>query len=140
MWAIMMRFGYHSLPDELNGPNIHRLENVMTLEPSFRACFNNLHVWFVETDEVNRYKLESRYRILIKEYPEYVKFTSTNKNLLLPSPTYLRIHAACAKVAHLSGAGEYIDKLYQDLEDSKVLNPNGSSSETLEHALFQKLH
>jgi hypothetical protein len=26
------------------------------------------------------------------------------------------LHAACCKVAHLSGAGEYIDELDQDLE------------------------
>ena len=55
----------------------------------------------------------------------------------LQSPDYLSIHAACAKVAHLSGAGACIDKLYQDLDDSTTLDPNSGSADMLEHAIFE---
>ena len=39
--------------------------------------------------------------------------------LTLPNPSaqFLALHAACAKVAHLSGASDYIDKLYDDIDD-----------------------
>jgi hypothetical protein len=49
MWAVMQRFGYTELPDELNGSNIHRLENVMTIEPGFHSLFDALQVWLVAT-------------------------------------------------------------------------------------------
>jgi hypothetical protein len=54
----------------------------------------------------------------------------------VPSRTYLDIHAACAKVAHLSGAGECIDKFYRDMEDKQTLDPDGGSADLLEHAIF----
>ncbi|KAF9240958.1 hypothetical protein BU15DRAFT_61265 [Melanogaster broomeanus] len=67
-----------------------------------------------------------------------VQFTTPDpEEFSLPSPTYLHIHAACAKVAKLSGAGDYyIDKLSRDLEEIRVLSEDGSSAELLEHALL----
>ena len=49
MWAVMVRFGYKTLPDDLNGPKVHRLENVMTLTGAFHDHFDRLGVWFVAT-------------------------------------------------------------------------------------------
>jgi hypothetical protein len=46
-----------------------------------------------------------------------ITFESTDPDLSLPNPDYLRIHAACCRVAHLSGAGEYMDKIIDDPED-----------------------
>ena len=42
---------------------------------------------------------------------------SAHPDLPLPNPIYLSIHATCCRVAHLSGAGEYIEKILEDLED-----------------------
>jgi len=69
------------------------------------------------------------------EIPVTVVFTSRDKKLPLPDPRYLRIHAACAKVAHLSGAAEYIDGIFRDMDDTRVLATNGSSAELLSYAL-----
>ena len=44
-----------------------------------------------------------------------------------PDPRYLRIHAACARVAHLSAAGEYILTVLRDMETTVVLAKDGSS-------------
>ena len=49
MWAVMVRFGYTQLPDDLNGSNVHRLENVMTVVPGFHLAFDWLKVWLVAT-------------------------------------------------------------------------------------------
>jgi len=66
-----------------------------------------------------------------------VTFTTPDEvKLPVPSPEYLAIHAACAKVAHLSGAGEHIDKILREMEDTKVLSKDGASAEILEHALL----
>jgi hypothetical protein len=70
-------------------------------------------------------------------YKSTVTFRTPDPNKLpLPSPEYLNIHAACARVAHLSGAGEHIDKVLRELEDTKVLSQDGASAEALEYALL----
>ncbi|KXN84498.1 hypothetical protein AN958_12410 [Leucoagaricus sp. SymC.cos] len=109
--------------------------NVMTLVPGFHMDFDQLYIWFVATKEMNRYKLEASDPFFLRSYPEFVTFTTPDsKKLPVPSPTYLAIHAACAKVAHLSGAAACIDKFYQDMEDRKTLDPDGASANMLEHA------
>jgi len=138
MWAVMRRFGHEELPAELNGSKVHRLENVMTLVPGFHLKFDQLMVWFVATPEEHKYKLEAVKPYILRDYPEYVTFTTPDPvKLPVPSPVYLAIHAACAKVAHLSGAAECLDKFYQDMEDGTGLDPNGTSAEMLEHAIFE---
>ena len=67
-----------------------------------------------------------------KENP--ITFKSAYANLPLPNPAYMRIHACC-KIAHLSGAGEYMDRLSEDLEDTQVLSEEGSSAHVLSFAL-----
>ena len=87
--------------------------------------------------EENKYKLESPVPYLLRDCPQYVTFMTPDPvKYPVPSRTYLGIHAACAKVAHLSGAGECIDKFHQDLEDWGVLDPDGGSVDILEHAIF----
>jgi hypothetical protein len=56
--------------------------------------------------------------------------------LPLPSQHLLALHAACAQVAHLSGAGEYVDRILEDMEEISVLAHDGTSSEVLHHALM----
>lgn len=123
IWAVLHRFGYKRLPDDLIGTKIHRLENVMTLDPGFHWKFDQLKVWFVATDEPNKYKLNASDDLQLRGYKEYITFTTPNpENLPVPSSDYLAIHAACARGAHLSGAAEYIDEVYRDMEDTKTLN------------------
>jgi hypothetical protein len=60
---------------------------------------------------------------LIWNYPSLVKLASSDaEKYPLPSRQYLEIHAACAKVAHLSGAGKYLDRMYQAMEDAEDLS------------------
>ena len=40
--------------------------------------------------------------------------TSEGKNIPAPSPQLLEIHAACAQIAHMSGAAEVLDEFYGD--------------------------
>jgi hypothetical protein len=64
--------------------------------------------------------------------------TSTDPRLPRPSPDYLRLHAACARVAHLSGAGAYVGAMYRASEDRGVLAQDGSSAMAL-HAMLSVL-
>jgi len=46
----------------------------------------------------------------------------------LPDPELIALHAACARVAHMSGAAEYLDILERDAEEMAVLASDGSSA------------
>lgn len=59
--------------------------------------------------------------------------------LAAPSPTYLALHATCAKVAWLSGAAEYIENVLRDIADTTVLSADGTSGDVLEHAILSSL-
>jgi hypothetical protein len=67
---------------------------------------------------VSKYKLEIAEPFILNDYPEYVTFKASDLvKFPVLSAVYLSIHAACAKVAHLSGAGACIDKFYRDIGD-----------------------
>jgi hypothetical protein len=75
--------------------------------------------------------------------PDQVEFSSMSPgNLPLPKPEYLRLHALCAKVAHLSGAAEVVDRVldcvFEGGED-QVLAEDGSSWDTLNVMLSRSI-
>ena len=88
-------------------------------------------------DPPNTYNIKySRPWYKDQQWAETVTFTTPNPETLpVPNPDYLNIHAACARIAHLSGAGEYIDKIMRDIEDTPVLAKDGGSANLLEFAL-----
>ena len=71
--------------------------------------------------------------------PEQVTFTSHYPELPLPSPKYLRIHAACCKIAHLSGAAEHLEHIFREMEELKVLALDGTSADVLSYVLHSRL-
>ncbi|EPQ61155.1 hypothetical protein GLOTRDRAFT_109333 [Gloeophyllum trabeum ATCC 11539] len=103
--TVLSRFGYDV--DKLNGPKVHSLYNVMTLQHDVHNRFDRLQLWLEETDMANCYRVT----------------------------VLLALHAACAKVANLSGAAEYLDKLDLELETTDVLACDGGSAEVLNHAI-----
>ncbi|KAF9555074.1 hypothetical protein CPC08DRAFT_781926, partial [Agrocybe pediades] len=114
---------------------IHRLENVMTLEVNLHFFFDRLQLWFVATGEPNQYTIRNVYGSEFECEGTVVTFKSSKPDLPLPSPVYLAIHAACAQVAHLSGAAKLMDQYEREMEDGLVLCPSGDSAGLLDHAL-----
>ena len=53
--------------------------------------------------------------------PQTVRFHSSDPKIDLPSPDFLRLHAVCARVAHMSGAAEVIDAALNDFDDGSIL-------------------
>ena len=62
--------------------------------------------------------------------PVVVEFTSQFEKPP-PDPLLLALHATCARVAHMSGAAEFLDRLERDTEEIKVLTFDGSSAPLL---------
>lgn len=52
VWAVLARFGHVTIPDELKGDRIRRLENVMTMELQTRFLFSDLKIWLEPTMNV----------------------------------------------------------------------------------------
>ena len=48
----------------------------------------------------------------------------------------IALHATCCKVAHLSGAAEYIDRVYRDAERMDVLANDGTAGDMLSYMLL----
>ncbi|KIK04393.1 hypothetical protein K443DRAFT_52326, partial [Laccaria amethystina LaAM-08-1] len=120
MWDVLHDFGYKDLPATFHGRLVNHLENILTLNFNLAIEFEHFNVWFVATAVENRYKLETAGSYQLHQYPEYVTFTTKfttpdhgdDQSLGLypvPDSTYLYIHAACSKIAHLSGAAQAID-------------------------------
>ncbi|KAF9011275.1 hypothetical protein BDQ17DRAFT_1420670 [Cyathus striatus] len=136
VWAILKAFGYKTIDEELNGVKIHRLENILTLNIDVHSAFDSLQIWLEATNVPNTYKVQGQTPVLISGYPKTITFQNHAKiKRSLPSPVYLEIHASCAKVAHLSGAAEYIERITRDFEKMKVLAEDGSSAILLDNAL-----
>jgi hypothetical protein len=154
VWAVMDRFGCPAFA-ELNGTLIHRLENVMTLEVNAHLFFDELEIYFESTvidllddiykssllfqDVPHNYRIRGFQDSVLRHLPTHVTLSSTNPALPLPNPKYLALHAACAKVAHLSGAGEHLDAILREMETTNVLSQDGRSFEVLEYAMLANL-
>jgi hypothetical protein len=129
----------------------------MTLHHDVHDWFDRLQLWFEKTVRIKQYSLDrrnkstttqtvkNRYKINCTDElftpPEEVTFTTPDdKNLPVPSEELLALHAACAKVAHFSGAAEYIDESDRDVESLGVLAHNGSSAEVLRSAILNRMN
>jgi hypothetical protein len=88
----------------------------------------------------NTYRICSseEYSRSIRHLPSTVTFKCHYGNFDLPDPRYLKMHAACCRVAHMSGASEYMDDILEDLDkgQTKVLSEDGSGGKILEFALL----
>ncbi|KAG9225746.1 hypothetical protein CCMSSC00406_0007756 [Pleurotus cornucopiae] len=132
--AVLKRFGYDV--DTLNGAGVHSLFNVMTLERNVHDMFDQLLLWLEATETANSYRVKVANPLYFPGGPDVVAFSTPDpEHLPVPSPHLLSLHAACAKVAHLSGAAEYIDNLDREMEATKVLAFDGGSADILHHAI-----
>ena len=53
MWAIIESFGIIDILAELDGANIHRLSNALTLNLDVHIAFDGLKLWFEEVQVSN---------------------------------------------------------------------------------------
>ncbi|KAJ4464853.1 hypothetical protein C8R41DRAFT_859250 [Lentinula lateritia] len=135
--AVLARFGYNV--DNLNGSKIHSLFNVMTLVTAVHDYFDQLKLWFEATITPHRYEIKclNPFEPILRNMTSpFTTFVTSDPRLPLPDPALLALHATCAKVAHLSGAGEHIDRVHRDLRRLDVLAEDGGSSDVLFHALY----
>ena len=52
-----------------------------------------------------------------------------------PSPQLLALHAACAQIAHMSGAAGILEETFRDTDDIPLMTATDNSAAILSHAL-----
>lgn len=123
----------HGVLELINGHEIDRPRNAVSLTSTLHIFFGNFDVYFTPEDSSNApshtYKIES--------FPPSIfmgvnlpltqtLFTTEDRTIEPPSPRLFAVHRAIAHVLHLSAAGEYIDKLLREFEE-KGIQQDGST-------------
>ncbi|KAI9455641.1 hypothetical protein HD554DRAFT_1032484 [Boletus coccyginus] len=136
--AVLKRFGCDI--NRFNGENVHSLTNVISVESNVHEAFDRLMLYFEATSHEDRYEVKW---FGLKPHPnvrQFVEFsTSDPENLPVPAYELLALHATCCKVAHFSGAAEYIDEIYRDADKLDVLSADGTSGDILDYVLLSLL-
>ncbi|KAK0225302.1 hypothetical protein IW262DRAFT_1479778 [Armillaria fumosa] len=141
--AVIERFSGISVVKELDRNYIHRPENTFTISDGLHTAFDQLTFSLhpIESDDNNIYEIHTYPSGLnaLFRLPDRVMLTdATNGNIPLPDRRYFQLHDASARIAHLSGAGEVMEQLFQDMEDVKVLAEDGGSNHLLSLALTSR--
>ncbi|KAJ6503236.1 hypothetical protein C8R47DRAFT_1067323 [Mycena vitilis] len=111
MRTMLKIFGWPDLTQELRGMDIHRLENILTMNIDDEDSMDTLLLWFEATGSPNEYNVfvrKQQHRPLRSVHPpqlgrvvpvEKVVFSGTAE-LPAPSPMYLALHAAFCRIAN----------------------------------------
>lgn len=130
----------------IDGQDIDRPYNALTLTHALHMRFGGLEVYFEppppaeDAPQKNTYVIRSTQSYAWRRNPRFplrrTLLTSPNKTIDPPSPRLLSMHRACALILHLSGAGEYIEKI---LRDEELLTAEMDGSTELGSVLLLKL-
>ena len=117
---------------KLDGQDICRPYNAITLTSSSHVDFGSVAIYFDPT--------EVRHKYIIRAWDkDFGSFSDPplpierklrldpNKEIEPPSPALLAIHRAVGRILHLSAAGEYIDGIWRDMKNVRVIAEDGSS-------------
>ncbi|CUA75449.1 hypothetical protein RSOLAG22IIIB_11741 [Rhizoctonia solani] len=130
---VLERFGGIS-HHEFNEHGLHHWSNLMTVQLDLRLNLDRLGVWLDPVKGLeNTYTIGRRHPGIRSDVPATIIFTASAPTLPLPDRRYLALHAACARVVHLSGASEAISLLIDEQARIGALLEDGSSAELLGH-------
>ncbi|GAP85094.1 hypothetical protein SAMD00023353_2200230 [Rosellinia necatrix] len=108
----------------IEGPDIDRPRNAITLTTDFRSLFGDFQVFFEPLDQPHTYRIDSFYPRMFLRDPAFpitrALYLSEHQTIDPPSPRLLALHRAIAQILHLSAAGEYIDRLLSDMDGRDV--------------------
>ncbi|KAK6997157.1 hypothetical protein R3P38DRAFT_3328876 [Favolaschia claudopus] len=161
--GILRMFGLTELVDRLmsfdktdvaSASGVHDLINIISLSSDPHQAFDTLKLTFepVEGQE-NTYDVVFAHpqialglfglknQITLTNFADPGKFKKAAGGVIelpLPSRQLLALHAVCARVAHMSGAAEALDKHDRDLEETWVLARDGGSANLL-HMMLSPL-
>ncbi|KAH6904805.1 hypothetical protein BKA70DRAFT_1295150 [Coprinopsis sp. MPI-PUGE-AT-0042] len=136
VWTIMKNFGGLVVLNELDGAQMHRLGNILTLHTAYHGLFDALSLWLepdpAYNDDIHFIVHSHEPSFLFQGVDRHITFANAEHgtNHELPNPRFLKIHAAACRIAHLSGAAEVMERWDNEDGDSdtRVLASDGGSS------------
>lgn len=123
----------------INGPDIDKTYNALMLTPTLHNAFGSYDIFFTPIPgRPNTYRIEAFHGMRFNNTVpvERELFMPNDPELHMPSPRLLAIHRAVAHIIHLSGAAEYIAKIFRDFDEG-VVKCDGSTQ--LGHMLELRL-
>ncbi|KAH9888962.1 hypothetical protein C8Q73DRAFT_708889 [Cubamyces lactineus] len=125
--AVLEHFGGDEIQQIIRNFTIHDPVNAMTASLEPHDLFNQSALWLTPAMDDNQHTIPNLYNVVFRDAIEariysYIKpqvrfreFTTPDGQLVKPpSPALLELHAACARIAHLSGTAEVLDDVYQE--------------------------
>lgn len=109
----------------IRGPEIDRPRNALTFTQDFHQYFGDFQVYFEPVphrDYVYTIKTHISGDFFFRPSLPLTRelYITPERTIEPPAPRLLAIHCAIARILHLSGAGEYIDRIYRDMEEYGV--------------------
>ncbi|RAO74321.1 uncharacterized protein BHQ10_010333 [Talaromyces amestolkiae] len=105
-------------------PKIDSPMNALTLTLDNHRLFGEFQIYFEPTGMPHEYRIDSTERSPFLRDPIFpitrTLSLSPNRTIDPPSPRLLGVHRAISRIMNLSGAGEYIDRILEDLEKMNV--------------------
>ncbi|KAI3050159.1 hypothetical protein CBS147353_11647 [Aspergillus niger] len=112
------------LSHRLDGANIDRPVNALTLTLEYHRLFGEFQIYFEPTGRPHEYKIESLEDSPFLRDPLFpvtrTLSLSPNRTIDPPDSRLLRVHCAIAHIMKLSGAAEHIESVLRDMEEVDV--------------------
>ncbi|KZT74307.1 hypothetical protein DAEQUDRAFT_753793 [Daedalea quercina L-15889] len=140
--AIVERFGGFSPRDILGENDLHSPTNAFTATTEPHALFDNLDLWLTAAQDEQGGTIPHTYDVSLIDGEELLprvgigiklritlKATATVGGEVIPPPhpRLIALHAACAEIAHMSGAAEHLNEIFRDADAvSDMTEPNAA--------------
>ncbi|EXM13778.1 hypothetical protein V3481_017334 [Fusarium oxysporum f. sp. vasinfectum] len=124
----------HDIVHLIDGPDIDRSRNALTLKIDLHRQFGNFKVFFEPTNQPNSYRIDSTLRQPFRNriFPvNRTFFLTPERTIDPPSARLLAVHNAICQILHLSAAGNYIDSILRDLDDGAVQSDGSTNLASL---------
>lgn len=125
------------LAKRLNGSNdsiVDQSADALSMSRDAHDAFTNFDIFFEAIDhdqQPHTYKINCYDGMLSSyfELPQTVNLSLApgHHSVDPPCPRLLKLHRAVSSILHLSGAGEYIGKIMQDMDEGEVSNDGVSA-------------
>ncbi|OAA63481.1 hypothetical protein SPI_03644 [Niveomyces insectorum RCEF 264] len=113
----------------ITGTDIDRPTNALTLTTECHEEFGSFRMYFEATGPPRTYRIASYDLPALSMVPQPLTRTLFQSPTIdSPHPRLLAVHAAIARVLHMSGAGEYCDRILRDTEDSIAVESDGTTN------------
>jgi hypothetical protein len=112
----------------IEGTAMNRPYNAITLSLEIHQSFGQYHIYFDRVPDTppSTYRIGTFLPPGLEDLLPVTRTLFTHPTIDPPSERLLALHRAIGHILHLSGAGDYIDKILKDMEDG-VVRGDGST-------------